>query len=83
MSIVCKEVECNRQELLTEECLEIHKRIFHGDQQFKNGHRPTEHCCSKIKEGLKCNTLIETNTGGTQIQEQKGKRIHRHKKLPK
>ena len=61
MRIVCKEEECNRYELLTEECLEIHKKIFHGDQQFKNGHRPIEHCCSKGNEGLKYNTLIEIN----------------------
>ena len=35
MRIVCKEEQCNRYELLMEDCLEIHK-IFHGDQQFKN-----------------------------------------------
>ena len=64
MRIMCKEKECNRYELQTEECLEIHKKIFHGDQQFKNGHRPIEHCCSKGKKELKCNTLIETNIQG-------------------
>ena len=56
---MCKEEECNRFELLTEECLEIHKKIFHGDQHFKDGHRPIEHCCSKRNEVLKCNTLID------------------------
>ena len=61
MIIMCKEEKCNRYELLTEECLEIHKKIFHGDQQFKNGHRPIENFCSKGNEGLNCNTLIETN----------------------
>ena len=53
MRIVCKEEEYNRYELLTEECLEIHKKIFHRDQQFKDGHRSIEHCCSKINKKLK------------------------------
>ena len=78
MRIVCKEEECNRYELLTEECLEIHKKIFHRDQQCKDGHRPIEHCCSKINEGLKCNTLIETNIQGEpKYRDKKGKKIHR------
>ena len=72
--IMCKEEECNRFELLTEECLEIHKKIFHGDQQFKDGHKPIEHCCSKRNEWLKCNTLIETNIQGEpKYRDEKGK----------
>ena len=34
IKIVCKEEKCNRYELLMEECLEIHKKIFYEDQQF-------------------------------------------------
>ena len=74
MRIVCKEEKCNRYELLMEECLEIHKKIFHGVQQFENGHKPIKHCCSKINEGLKCNTLIETNIQGEpKCRDEKGK----------
>ena len=32
--IICKEKECNRFELLTKECLKIHKLVFHGNQHF-------------------------------------------------
>ena len=60
-------------ELLTEECLEIHRKIFHGDQKFEDGHRPIKHCCSKENKKLKCNTLIDKHTGGTQMQRQKRK----------
>ena len=81
MRIVCKGEECNRYILLMEECLGIHKKIFHGDQQFKDEHRPIEHCCSKGNEGIKCNALI--HAGKTQIQRQKGQRIHRHRKFLK
>ena len=42
----------------------MRKKIFHGYQQLKDGHSPIEHWCSKINEGLKCNTLIETNIQG-------------------
>ena len=64
MRIVCEEEKCNRYELLSEECLEIHKKVFHGHQQFKDRHRPIEHFCKKENEKLKCNTLIETNIQG-------------------
>ena len=47
MRILCKEEKYNRYELLKEDCLEIHKKIFHGDQQFKDWYRPIEHCCGK------------------------------------
>ena len=36
----------------------------HGDHQFKDEHRPIEHCCRKENEKLKYNTLIETNIQG-------------------
>ena len=42
----------------------VHKKIFYGNQQFKDRQRPIEHFCSKGNEGLKCNTLIETNIQG-------------------
>ena len=74
MRIVCKKEKCNRYELPTEECLEIHKKIFHGNQQFKDGHRPIEYCCSKRNEGLKCNTLIDTIIQGEpKYRDKKGK----------
>ena len=47
-----------------EEYLEIYMKIFHGNQKFKDGNRPIEHCCSKENKKLKCNTLIETNIQG-------------------
>ena len=73
MRIVCKEEECKRYKLLTEECLKIHKKIFHGNQQFKD--RTIEHCYSKINEGLKCNTLIESNIQGEpKYRDKKGKK---------
>ena len=40
-----KEEKYIGHELLTEECLEIHKK------QFKHGHRPVEHCCRKETKG--------------------------------
>ena len=43
MRIVCKEQNFNRYKILMEKCLEIHKKIFHGDHQFKDAHRPIEH----------------------------------------
>ena len=64
MRIVCKEKKCNRYELLKEGYLEKHKKIFHGDQQFKDGNKPIEHCCSKKKQKTNCNNLIETNIQG-------------------
>ena len=63
MRIMCKEEKCNRYELLTE-CLKIHKKIFHCDQQFKDGHIPIEHCCRKEIKKLKYNILIKTNIQG-------------------
>ena len=47
MRIVCKEEKCNRYELLFKECLDIYKKIFHGDQQFNDGHSPIEYCWMK------------------------------------
>ena len=44
--------------------MEIHKKIFDGDQKFKDKHRPIEHYCRKEDEKLKYNTLIETNIQG-------------------
>ena len=59
----------------------MHKKIFRGDQQFKDGHKPIEHCCSKINKGLKCNTLIETNIQGEpKYRDEKGKDVT-HKRL--
>ena len=83
MRIVCNEEKCNGYELLIEDCLEIQKKIFHRDHKFKDGYRPIEHFCSKENEKLKCNTLIETNIQGNQIQRQKAQRIHGQKKFPK
>ena len=40
-------------------------------QQFKDWHRPIEHCCRKENEKLKCNTLIETNIQGKPNTETK------------
>ena len=57
--IICKEKECNRYELLTEECLKIHKLLFHRNQHFEEGHS-----CKKDKDKLKYRTLIETNIQG-------------------
>ena len=51
--VLCEEKECNRYELLTEKCLEIHKLVYHKDQQFEDGHRPIEHSCRKENEKLK------------------------------
>ena len=48
-------------ELLTEEYLEIHKLVYHGDQLFEDRHRPIEHNCRKENEKLECRILIETN----------------------
>ena len=62
--IVCEEKECNRYELLMEECLKIHKLVFHGNQNFERGHRPIENSCKKKKERIKFRSLIETNTQG-------------------
>ena len=52
--------------------MEIHKKIFHGDQQFKDRHRPIEHFCRKENEQLKFNTLIETNIQD-KYRDKKGK----------
>ena len=41
--IICEEKECSRYELLTEECLNIQKLVFYGNQYFEEGHRPIEH----------------------------------------
>ena len=75
MRIVCKKKEYNRYELLIEECLKMHQKIFHAGQQFKDGHRPIEHCCSKGNKGLKCNTtLMKTNIQGKpKYRNKKGK----------
>ena len=58
-----KEKECKGYELLTEECLETHKSLFHGDQEFKDGLRPIEHRCTLEKGKLNCRNLIETDIG--------------------
>ena len=54
--VICEEEECKRYELLTEECLEIHKLVYHRDQQFEEGHRR----CRK-KNKLNFRTLMERN----------------------
>ena len=41
------------------ECLEIHRLVFYGNQQFEEGYSPIEHSCEKKKKKLKCRTLIE------------------------
>ena len=56
-----KKKKCNRYELQMEECLETHKLVYHGDQQFEDEHRPIEYSCKKKNKKLKCRTLIETN----------------------
>ena len=63
--------------------MEIHKKIFHEDQQFKDGHRPIKLSCNKGNKGPKCYTNRDKHTGGTQIQRRKGQRIHRHRKFLK
>ena len=40
--IICEEKEFNRNVLLTEECLEIHKLMFHGNQNSEERYRPIE-----------------------------------------
>ena len=71
--VMCEEKECNRYELLTEDCLEIHKFVYHRDQQFDNGHRSIKHSCKNKNEKLRCKTLIETNIlGETKYKDQKG-----------
>ena len=47
----------------------MRKKIFHGYQQLKDGHSPIEHWCSKINEGLKCNTLIYKYTGNPNTEK--------------
>ena len=66
--VICEEKECNKYELLIEECLEIHKLVYQGDQQFEDGHRPIEHSCSREIEKLKIRILIHKYIGETQIQ---------------
>ena len=46
---ICEENEYNRYELLTEECLNIHKLVFQGNQHFEEGQRPIEHSCKNEK----------------------------------
>ena len=69
--IICEEKQCNRYELLMEECLEIHNLVFHGNQHFEVEHRPIEHSCKNKNEKLKCRTLIETNIQGNPNTETK------------
>ena len=57
--VICEEKECNRYELIMEECLKTHTLV-----KIKNGHRPKEHSCKKENEKLKYKTLIETNILG-------------------
>ena len=65
--------ECNRYELLMEECLEIPELVFHGDQHIEEEPRPIEHCCKKENENLKFKTLIQKNIQGEpKIQRRKG-----------
>ena len=52
--VICKEKECNRYEPLTQEFLEIHKLLYHGDQQFEDEHRTIQHNCRKENDKLKC-----------------------------
>ena len=71
--IICEEKECNRYELLTEECLNVQKLMFHGNQHFDEVHRPVDHSCKKEKVKLKWRALIETNIQGEpKYKEEKG-----------
>ena len=45
--IMCKIKECNGYKLLIEDCLEVHKNLYHRDQPFDRGHRSTEHDVEK------------------------------------
>ena len=59
-----------------EECLEIHKLVYHRVQQFKNGHRPIKHSSKKENEKLKCRILIETNIlRETKYRDEKGNKF--------
>ena len=71
--ILYEEKECTRYGLLMEECLNMQKLVFHGNQHFEEGHRPMEHRCKKEKEKLKFRTLIETNIHGEpKYRDEKG-----------
>ena len=71
--VVCEEKRCQRYKLLMENCLEIHNRAFHRDQQFQEGLRPKEHRCRKEKGKLNCGTLTETNIKGQpKYRDEKG-----------
>ena len=50
--------------------MEIHENKFHGDLQFKNGHKPIEHCCSEKNEKY---SDRDKHTGGTQYRDEKNK----------
>ena len=73
-----KEKECNKYDLLMEECLKIHKLVFYGNQHFEEGHRPIEHSFKIENEKLKFSTLIETNIQGKpKYRDEKGEQ-HPH-----
>ena len=43
-----------------EECLKMHKLVFHRNQHFEERDRPIESSCKKESKKLKFKTLIET-----------------------
>ena len=51
--IVCQEPKCNRYELITENCVYIHKKFYHGNQQYKENCRPIKHKCNVEKKERK------------------------------
>ena len=58
---------------MREECLNIHRLVFHRKQNFEEGHKQIEYSCKKENEKLKCRTLIETNIlGEPKYREKKG-----------
>ena len=51
--IIYEENECNKSELLMEECLKIHRLVFYENLHFEKGHRLIDYSYKKEKREAK------------------------------
>ena len=69
--IVCKELEQNKYELLTEKCLYIHKELYYGKEPYEENCTRIKHKCSQEGEKLKYINLIEViKKGKTEFKDE-------------
>ena len=61
-TLICEEHKFNKYKLTTKKCLDIPKKLYHGNQQYIRNCRPIKHKCRQKGEQPTCISLIKVNT---------------------